>query len=230
MQLRVPKPLNGWRQFAGEVGIIVVGVLIALGAQQVVEDRYWRAQVADARASLDSQLVESKFASLERIANADCIARQLDFLDEVIAGTRPAENLRIRIGSLRLWSTSTWDAAISSGSVAHMTPETRNAYANLFSFTAALGDLNVKSYEAETNLRTLERHTDLTDVSRDRLARDVANLRSMSAMLKLGAGQWLEGAKPLKLVLEEGADAELKKAKICVMPDGSKVRMGVPVS
>ena len=111
-----------------------------------------------------------------------------------------------------------------------MTPETRNAYANLFSFTAALGDLNVKSYEAETNLRTLERHTDLTDVSRDRLARDVANLRSMSAMLKLGAGQWLEGAKPLKLVLEERADAELKKAKICVMPDGSKVRMGVPVS
>ena len=33
MKLLVPKPLHGWRQFAGEVEIIVIGVLIALGAE-----------------------------------------------------------------------------------------------------------------------------------------------------------------------------------------------------
>ena len=33
MYVQLPKPLHGWRQFAGEVGIIVLGVLIALGAQ-----------------------------------------------------------------------------------------------------------------------------------------------------------------------------------------------------
>ena len=34
--MKVPsiKPLHGWRTFWGEVGIIVLGVLIALGAQQ----------------------------------------------------------------------------------------------------------------------------------------------------------------------------------------------------
>ena len=56
MQLRIPRPMNGWRQFAGEVGIIVVGVLIALAAQEFVEDRRWRSQVTEARASLDNQL------------------------------------------------------------------------------------------------------------------------------------------------------------------------------
>jgi len=30
MHFRLPKPLHGWREFAGEVGIIVIGVLIAL--------------------------------------------------------------------------------------------------------------------------------------------------------------------------------------------------------
>jgi hypothetical protein len=30
MHFHLPKPLHGWRAFAGEVGIIVVGVLIAL--------------------------------------------------------------------------------------------------------------------------------------------------------------------------------------------------------
>ena len=38
MNLPQLKPIHGWRVFAGEVGIIVIGVLIALGAQQVAED------------------------------------------------------------------------------------------------------------------------------------------------------------------------------------------------
>jgi len=36
MHVHLPKPLHGWRAFAGEVGIIVVGVLIALSAEQFV--------------------------------------------------------------------------------------------------------------------------------------------------------------------------------------------------
>ena len=32
MHIHLPKPLHGWRAFVGEVGIIVLGVLIALGA------------------------------------------------------------------------------------------------------------------------------------------------------------------------------------------------------
>ena len=45
MHFHLPKPLHGWRQFAGEVGIIVVGVLIALGAEQLVASWHWRSEV-----------------------------------------------------------------------------------------------------------------------------------------------------------------------------------------
>ncbi len=38
MHFHLPKPLHGCREFTGHVGIIVIGVLIALGAEQVVED------------------------------------------------------------------------------------------------------------------------------------------------------------------------------------------------
>lgn len=30
MHLKLPKPLHGWRAFAGEVGIVVLGVILAL--------------------------------------------------------------------------------------------------------------------------------------------------------------------------------------------------------
>lgn len=39
MHFHLPKPLHGWRQFVGEVGIIVLGILIALGAEQLVSQR-----------------------------------------------------------------------------------------------------------------------------------------------------------------------------------------------
>jgi hypothetical protein len=47
MRIRLPKPLHGWRAFVGEVGIIVVGVLIALGGQQAMEAVHQGAQVRD---------------------------------------------------------------------------------------------------------------------------------------------------------------------------------------
>jgi hypothetical protein len=52
MHFHLPKPLHGWRELLGEVGIIVIGVLIALGAEQVVETIHWRNEVAAERASL----------------------------------------------------------------------------------------------------------------------------------------------------------------------------------
>src|SRR6185312_14058686 len=47
MHVHLPKPLHGWREFVGEVGIIVLGVLIALGAGQVVESLHFRHEQHD---------------------------------------------------------------------------------------------------------------------------------------------------------------------------------------
>jgi hypothetical protein len=52
MRVRLPKPLRGWREFGGEVGVIVLGVLIALAAQQAVEWVHERQDVAQLRGAL----------------------------------------------------------------------------------------------------------------------------------------------------------------------------------
>ena len=56
MHFHLPKPLHGWREFLGEVGIIVIGVLIALGAEQVVESIHWRESVSQMRQAMRSEL------------------------------------------------------------------------------------------------------------------------------------------------------------------------------
>ena len=72
MRLRLPTPMHGWRAFAGEVGIIVIGVLIALGAGQLVESIHWRGEVRNARKSLAEDMAQSNRAFAFRVATHDC--------------------------------------------------------------------------------------------------------------------------------------------------------------
>ena len=60
MHIHLPKPLHGWREFVGEVGIIVAGVLIALGAEQVVEAVHHRSQVHEATKKLRAESIENR--------------------------------------------------------------------------------------------------------------------------------------------------------------------------
>jgi len=47
MTLDLLKPLPGWRAFLGEVGIIVLGVLVALAIGEVADDLRWDARAKD---------------------------------------------------------------------------------------------------------------------------------------------------------------------------------------
>jgi hypothetical protein len=80
MHFRVPKPLHGWREFAGEVGIIVVGVLIALGAEQVVEMAHWRAEVREFRTAENAELAHNLAAFRYRLIQGNCVARRIEDL------------------------------------------------------------------------------------------------------------------------------------------------------
>jgi hypothetical protein len=60
MDIHKPKPWHGARELAKEIGTIVIGVLIAIGAEQAVEALHHRAQ-ADAMAQkLRAESVESR--------------------------------------------------------------------------------------------------------------------------------------------------------------------------
>lgn len=219
MHFHLPKPLHGWRQFVGEVGIIVIGVLIALGAEQVVERMRWKVEVAEARHSLDAQLLGSKFAALERIKLHDCTARKLDRLDDLIAASNRPRISSIDLNTIRLWGTSSWQSATSSGAIAHMNSDERDLYARLFSLTDVLGGWNRQEYDLVGEVRLLDKPRTLSTGERDRLTEDIARLRNDNDIIWITAQQWLGHAKPLNLDLSSAAVARLRQVAPCVMPD-----------
>jgi len=84
MHFHLPKPLHGWRAFFGEVGIIVLGVLIALSAEQVAEWFHWQSKLRESEAAIARDLALASDLASERVAIARCSEHRLVFLRSAI--------------------------------------------------------------------------------------------------------------------------------------------------
>jgi hypothetical protein len=127
MDVHLPKPLHGWRAFAGEVGVIVLGVLIALGAQQLAENLAWRQKVDAALADMNNELGSGDGPeAYERLALHDCVAMHLTSARAAIeSGDRSKSRRLIDQFWLpnRTWDSLARDAANTADVAAHMQHE-----------------------------------------------------------------------------------------------------------
>jgi hypothetical protein len=124
MRVQLPQPLHGWRAFFGEVGVIVLGVLIALCAQQLVESLDWRQKVDAAVADMNNELGSGDGPeAYERLAIHDCVATHLNTLRALVEQGDRSESRKL-IDQLwlpnRTWDSLARDAANASDVAAHM--------------------------------------------------------------------------------------------------------------
>ena len=135
MHFHLPKPLHGWRAFAGEVGVIVLGVLIALGAGQLLETIHWRGQVAEFRKAVDIEVADDLAAYRYRVQQEPCVQQRLGELHQWLkgerAGTRTPSPGEIGRPSLWTFRTSVWSSS-SAETMNHLTLKTRDSYAALY--------------------------------------------------------------------------------------------------
>jgi len=81
MHFHLPKPLHGWREFVGEVAIIVLGVLIALGAEQVVQTVHERGELARILGALRGELADDRARWEDMRLQDPCTVSRMDAID-----------------------------------------------------------------------------------------------------------------------------------------------------
>ncbi|THD72127.1 hypothetical protein [Phenylobacterium sp.] len=124
MEVHKPKPIHGWREFAKEVGIIVLGVLIALGAEQTVEMLHWQSAVAAGREALYREIAFDDGYFRDRVSLAPCMDRRIaavtNLLDAAAAGRQPnGLGPPSFIGPGRLTLQAQWNAEQASQTLTH---------------------------------------------------------------------------------------------------------------
>ena len=118
MPVRIPTPLHGWRQFIGEVGVIVLGVLIALTAQQIAQSINDRGELHEAEDAMRSELRDDNLPqAFIRAAVYPCYSGQLDAIEEAVASGDRAGFAKLATAYnpvFRTWDDEAWQTALAS--------------------------------------------------------------------------------------------------------------------
>ncbi len=202
MHLHLPKPVHGWREFANEVGIIVIAVLIALGAEQLVESLHWKHQAKDGREAIDLELSHAAGVFEERILVQPCLDARLKEVDALLRAARRSGKISYiaEIGRppSRPIENAAWSTAVSVGLLQHFTQSDRNILSMLAAQVAGYEQDIVEEQRDWATLRMIERSPG--PISEEILANasaTVARLQFQTWMNGLSAGQMLDQVKAI---------------------------------
>jgi hypothetical protein len=221
MHLHLPKPLHGWRQFVGEVGIIVIGVLIALGAQQLAEDWSDRQRVERAVAALREEFAADDLSYISYEVAAPCVYAQIDSIERKLASgsTAPLPLYRDQVYTdgfvirfpTNSFSDSAWHTIESADLMRLLDPK-----------LAAVGSTYYGRFD---NLR----HFNLDAISQ------ISALNALSVMMPSGEEGRLNSIERLEQLREDMFRFELAArqmrsalAGVGMLPDRSSEGMGPP--
>lgn len=196
------KPVHGWREFIGEVGIIVLGVLIALGAEQVIEHLHWESKVASAQQALRSELADGYLSAAERIIEAPCLNAQLDVLKARVLksgatlAAAPLYNTPFgpsvyRYPS-RTWDDTIWQSTISEQVSSHIDQDKRQQLAYAYNSIALLRRLNEAEDSASGLMETLDTPLPLDPTLRGHFIELIEAERQRTNFMALVAGQVMD--------------------------------------
>jgi hypothetical protein len=184
MHVHMPKPMHGWREFTGEVGIIVMGVLIALGAEQLVETVHDRADAKDARAEIDAEVI-TDITRINQRALADiCVENRLAELDRIVdaAGADGKIKRPSWIGRPPLYGieSARWDAASQSGRISRLPSDWQGEFGFLYTALRRFYYISDAEQQVWSRLDALEGVDRLTPDGRLAIKADIAQARYLN--------------------------------------------------
>ena len=217
--------MHGWREFAGEIAIIVVGVLIALSAEQAVEQIHWHHATEQAMEGMEKDAGTEHWAVLSRYKQEQCIQRRLSDLGALFARHDSSEQLgRLNPIGRPFYNTGSapsWDVAVADGSVSHLDFADRSRFAKAFGVYQLYERQMWEEKRAWQQLQMLNHTATLSpsDWSQARQAYDLAS--DFDASFRITLPQYLESFAVFPIPAESQASkpsafqvAEAKRSKV----------------
>jgi len=215
MHVHRPKPLHGFREISVEIGVIVVGIAIALCAEQLVEMIHWRQSVQEAKEALGQEVTGTLVQGLGRMRALHCVESRLDDISAVVE--RAASNHRlpqvpdISQPPLWAWVNGAWQSTLSSQTAAHFPREQLNRIASFYYFTDKMAAINDQEVHAWSQLATLVGRGRAFSPAEEAQAREaLSTARTLNREMALLGMRVQQQAPQLALPLDK---SDLKEAR-----------------
>jgi hypothetical protein len=206
MEIHRPKPWHGVRELAKEVGVIVIGVLIALGGEQVVEWLHHGQQARRAEHAMRLELADDNGPqAYGRVVISRCLDDRIARI-HAAAASAPADQLRGWAASyvppFRSWDTEAWKAVVSSAAGNVLGAERLVDWSAAYRILPGLNDENVRESELASELRdALPPQGEPSAADRTTLRRLAGLLRHSNDRLTRGSELFLRRTRTLGATL-----------------------------
>jgi hypothetical protein len=158
LRIRLPKPMMGGGDFILEVLIVVVGVLLALGGEQLVEQIRWHNKVADTTRQLDAEVHANARSAYRWLTVHPCLNLQLDAIAADVRASRHSKVISPVVAympPLEVFSNDAWLNARSLHVADHIRPNAMRNYTILYFFPPELQADVVQLHQLAAELQPL---------------------------------------------------------------------------
>jgi hypothetical protein len=214
-----PKPLKGFGDFLSEIAIIVVGILIALGGEQIVENLEWSHRVHEVEAAMRSELATDSRDAYYRLSTHACALAKLSEIEAALDASRdrgaPVAPITPYRRPLRPWLSDEWENARSLQIASHIPNSRLTLWSQAYFWPEVLRDTQPREREAMSDLNTLSLNAGrLEPAERDRLFHALMKTRENLRLMDGAAGLMLSATARAGVVLSEAEKAtELSRAR-----------------
>ena len=224
MEIHKPKPVHSLREFLSEIVVIVVGILIALALEQLVEALHWWGRVNEAKTAIHKELVLTTVFAEERIALHACADAYLANLASAVAASppqwRPISNTfcgsshkTVYHVPTRPWPTEVWQSIEAEGVVSHFENHYRRSAPFTFSNIRDTDVANSAEAHDASTLSPLAYPIILTPEAKIGFLKALGNLRQQNDFLLLSSIQLRQMIAELG---ETPTEAELREMRATV--------------
>ncbi|MEO5578643.1 MAG: hypothetical protein ABIR25_06295 [Sphingomicrobium sp.] len=211
--MKLPTPIHGWRVLAGEMGVIAVSVLIALGAQQLVERREWNQKAAATEEAIKDELAVSAGFSYERRIIQPCLQGKIrELADKLVAneGAWSASPMKLSSAQYRnvmppayrapsrTFLSDAWTTAMSDGTVNHLPAARVQQFSALYNQVGDMARLQEEEQSAGASLTPLSFDGRLDDRTRAEMIARLAEVDRINSLMALIGGQIIDALRELK--------------------------------
>jgi hypothetical protein len=163
VEVHKPKAAHSWREFAVEIGTIVIGVLIALAAEQVAEAVHDRHVAEEARRNVRAEATLDLNFVKGRLDDVACVDWRLDELAALLARAgegplNPAPGWIGHPGTIPMF-TARWASATASGRSSLFSSDEQATFGGLYGLFVRFDEHQQREQVAWAHLRALETWT-----------------------------------------------------------------------
>jgi hypothetical protein len=159
MDVSKPKPTHSFREFLSEIGIVVLGIVIALGGEQLVEHLRDSHKAIEARAGIRDEIAMNIAVLSSRYSMQPCIDRRIENVAHLLDGSdAPNYVAPSWLGRPQIWEMlhARWQVASQAGRAPLLAPEEQAGYGFVYALFADIGADEDREQIAWARMRAIE--------------------------------------------------------------------------